>query len=55
MAPFARSIELVQVHCQGEIGKVLVAGGYGAPADDAPMIDDASELDVEVGEEVTNS
>ena len=35
--------------------KVLVAGGYGAPADDAPMIDDASELDVEVGEEVTNS
>jgi len=31
MALFARSIELVQVHCQGEIGKVLVAGAPEIP------------------------
>jgi proline racemase len=31
MAPFGRSIELIQVHCQGEIGKVLVAGAPEIP------------------------
>jgi proline racemase len=37
MAPFARSIELIQVHCQGEIGKVLVAGAPEIPG--ATMLD----------------
>ena len=35
--------------------KVMVAGGFGPPADEAPMIDDASELDAETGEKVANS
>ena len=35
--------------------KVMVAGGFRPPADEAPMIDDASELDAKVGEEVANS
>ena len=37
MAPFGRSIELIQVHCQGEIGKVLVAGAPEIPG--ATMLD----------------
>ncbi|HEY3148067.1 MAG TPA: proline racemase family protein [Dongiaceae bacterium] len=37
MALFERSIELIQVHCQGEIGKVLVSG--------APEIPGATLLD----------
>jgi len=39
-------------------GKVMVAGGFAVPADEAPMIDDASELDADASEEseqVTNS
>ena len=34
---FARSIELIQVHCQGEIGKVLMAGTPEIPG--ATMLD----------------
>ena len=37
MMTFARSIELVQVHCQGEIGKVLMAGAPEIPG--ATMLD----------------
>jgi proline racemase len=37
MAPFERSIELIQVHCQGEIGKVLVSGAPEIPG--ATMLD----------------
>jgi proline racemase len=37
MAPFVHSIELIQVHCQGEIGKVLVAGAPEIPG--ATMLD----------------
>ena len=37
MALFERSVELIQVHCQGEIGKVLVAGAPEIPG--ATMLD----------------
>ena len=37
MALLERSIELIQVHCQGEIGKVLVAGAPEIPG--ATMLD----------------
>ena len=36
-------------------GKIMVAGGFGPPSDEAPMIDDASELDAPESEKVANS
>ena len=39
---FARSLQLIQVHCQGEIGKVLVGGAPEIPG--ATMLDKMNHI-----------
>ena len=39
---FARSLELIQVHCQGEIGKVMVGGAPEIPG--ATMLDKMNHI-----------
>ncbi|MBL9035844.1 MAG: proline racemase family protein, partial [Rhodospirillaceae bacterium] len=39
---FARSLQIIQVHCQGEIGKVLVGGAPEIPG--ATMLDKMNHI-----------